>query len=149
MSNLTASTKYSSAEPQVNSFQKVSADRKTELQPYAIGQYVWLRRPKAWKFGPKWLGPWLVLARLGVNYRIKSDEGQVLVVHHGHLKPYFMPTGQGKIVCPGQETVEYNIVPVLPSKPNGGAPELDIGPRVRPARLRQCIRPRKRYGHEP
>lgn len=96
---------------------RCQADRQTEWQPYATGQYVWLRRPKAWKFGPKWLGPWLVLARLGVNYRIESDKGRVLVVHHDHLKPYFMPTGLGKIVCPGQETAEYNTVPGRLSSP--------------------------------
>ena len=69
-------------------------------------------------------------------------------MHHDHLKPYFMPAGQGKIVCPSQETGEYNIVLGPPSEPNGAAPGLDIGPRVRPARLCQCIRPPDRYGHD-
>ena len=55
----------------------------TPLEP---GSMVWLRRPKKWKFGNKWVGPYTVLSKIGVNYKIKSDNGKDMVVHHNQLK---------------------------------------------------------------
>lgn len=118
-------------------------------QPYVISQKVWLKRPKKWKFGPNWLGPYTVLSRLGVNYRIRSEAGRTLVVHHDHLKPYLMPTGKGSIVSPGQESGDFDVVPDLPPEPNDTPPGLDVGPQVRPAHLRQCIRPPVCYSYVP
>ena len=66
-----------------------------EWRPYEVNQHVWLKRPKKWKFGPKWLGP----------HRVSSETGCTLIVHHNHLKPYYMPTGQGRTICSEAEAV--------------------------------------------
>ena len=46
-----------------------------------------LKRPKGWKLGNKWVGPFRVVKRFGVNYRIVSKGGKVMVVHHDQLRP--------------------------------------------------------------
>ncbi len=81
-----------------------------DVPTYEVNQHVWLKLPKKWKFGPKWLGPYTILARLGVNYRVSSETGCPFIVHHDHLKPYFMPTGQGRTICPGQESGDFVVV---------------------------------------
>ena len=43
--------------------------------PYIPATSVWLRRPKSWKFGARWLGPYEVLSQQGVTYRVRSREG--------------------------------------------------------------------------
>ena len=60
----------------------------TPIEPQSI---VWLRRPKNWKYGRKWVGPYTVVSRTGVNYKINSQEGKELVVHHNTLKVSAMP----------------------------------------------------------
>ena len=59
--------------------------------PFDIGQAVWLRRPKSWKFGRKWVGPYEIVSRKGVNYNIRSNAGRSLVAHHNQLKPCPIP----------------------------------------------------------
>ena len=39
--------------------------------PLLPGSSVWLYRPKTWKFGRKSVGPYEVLSRQGVNYKIR------------------------------------------------------------------------------
>ena len=73
----------------------------TPIEPQSI---VWLRRPKKWKFGRKWLGSYTVVSRRGVNYKIKSQEGKELVLHHNDLKVYAMPNLKGTVVCPTPES---------------------------------------------
>ena len=52
-----------------------------------------------------------------------------------------MPTGRGKLVCPGPETGEYTVIQESPPESHAASPQLNQGPRYRPARLRPCIRP--------
>ena len=53
--------------------QALSYDRgKKVWQPFEPSQWVWLRRPKKWKFGKKWIGPYQIIVRTGVNYKIIS-----------------------------------------------------------------------------
>ncbi len=95
-----------------------------------------LRRPKGWKFGSKWVGPYRIIKRLGVNYKIISRGGVEKVVHHDQLKLSYVP---GELVCPTREVGELQVVDVAPQ---------EVGsPRTRPARLRQTIRPPDRYGY--
>ena len=60
--------------------------RLQKWRPFTPGETVYLRRPKKWKLGAKWIGPFEVVCGLGVDYKIKSKEGKITVVHHDHLK---------------------------------------------------------------
>lgn len=107
-------------------------------RPFELGQTVMLKRPKGWKFGSKWVGPFTIQKRFGVNYKILSKGGKVMVVHHNQLKLCHIPFQQGEPVCPSRE-VEFQVVDITP--------RLSGTPRVRPARLRQNVRPPDRYGY--
>ena len=102
-----------------------------------------LKRPKGWKLGNKWVGPFRVVKRLGVNYRIVSKGGKVMVVHRDQLKYSYISFQAGEPVCPGREVGKFHVVDVTP-------PQLDIDgfSRARPARLRQGINPPNRYGYD-
>ena len=95
------------------------------------------------------MGPYIVLLRLEVKYKVRSKEGRILVLHHDHLKPYFMPTGKGNTVCQCQETGHLDVVHVLAAEPNDTPPQLDIGLRARLTHLRQYICLPVRYGDVP
>ena len=115
--------------------------------PFIPGSSVWLRRPKSWKFGGRWIGPYEVLSRQGVNYRLRSKVGKELVAHHDNLKLCVVPISQGVTVPPVPESVDISFV-------EGGTPangaELHPGqnnqPYPRPAHLRQNIQPPLRFG---
>lgn len=108
-------------------------------RPFETGQTVMLKRPKGWKLGNKWIGPYKILKRFGVNYRIISKGGEGKVVHHDQLKLSYVPFQQGEPVCPAREVGEFQVVDVAPRQAEN--------PRARPARLRQNIRPPNRYGY--
>ena len=123
--------------------------KSTSWKPYLAGQAVWLKRPKQWKFGPTWVGPYQVLERLGVNYRIKRQDGKVSIVHHDNLKLSRIPSGNGQIVPPTPESGDLEVVEPLFEAQNVGCEGThgaNSVPRVRPARLRQNVQPPKRYG---
>ena len=68
---------------------KGNEERTQKIQkwhPFAPGEAVYLRRPKGWKLGAKWIGPFEVVCRVGVDYKIKSSKGKITVVHHDRLK---------------------------------------------------------------
>ena len=123
--------------------------KSTSWKPYLVGQAVWLKRPKQWKFGPTWVGPYKVLERLGVNYRIKRQDGKVSIVHHDNLKLSRIPSGNGQIVPPTPESGDLEVVEPLFEAQNVGCKGTrgtNGVPRVKPARLRQNVQPPKRYG---
>ena len=68
------------------------------------------------------------LTEIRSKYKVRSKEGRILVLHHDHLKPYFMPTGKGNTVCQGQETGHLDVVHVLPAEPNDTPPSTGYGP---------------------
>ena len=113
----------------------------TAWRPFESGEPVMLKRPKGCKLGNKWVGPFKIVKRFGVNYRIVSKGGKSMVVHHDHLKHSHVPFQMGEPVCPTREVGEFQVVDVTP-------PQLGIDdfPRARPARLRQRINPPNRYG---
>lgn len=96
--------------------------------------------------GKKWTGPFVVLARMGVNYGIQSPSGRVMVVHHDQLKLHYAPTGPRNILCPVREHGDFTLVdndPVAPVVQPVGSPVPPLVPpthRVRPARLRPNVR---------
>ena len=47
-------------------------------------------------------GPFEVVSGLGVNFKIKSKESKITVVHHNRLKRY-APLNDGKVICPARE----------------------------------------------
>ena len=83
--------------------------RKPEWKPFEVGQTVWLKHPKHWKFGGKWVGPYEITSRIGVNYKTQAATGEETVVHH-NLKPCSVPKGRGELVSPGKETGDIQIV---------------------------------------
>ena len=44
-------------------------ERNKTWKPFSVGQAVWLKRPKSWKFGPKWIGPYEIIQRIGSEFR--------------------------------------------------------------------------------
>ena len=75
-----------------------------DWKPFAAGQTLWLSRPKKWKFGKKWIGPYKISSQNGVNYVLRSTIGRSLVVHHNQLRLCPTPLGQGSPVQPIAET---------------------------------------------
>eukprot|EP00794_Sanderia_malayensis_P021472 gene21472-biopygen4070 len=147
--------------------QKNYYDRRvTEWHPHPVGSSVWLRRPKTWKFGKRWLGPYEILENRGVNYCIRCADGKTKVVHHDNLKVSVMPSGRGEPHCPVTESAENQVVvgepaiveentplfvsnpepvPGIPAgSPVRGNPAHPSNDRTRPARLRQ--NPPLRFG---
>lgn len=129
---------------------KQTTERLGSWKPFSSGQAVWLKRPKKWKFGPKWIGPYTILHRLGVNYKLKSKEGKVSIVHHDNLKLSHIPCGNGRVVPQTSESGDFQVVDTLLDQRNFGSDEMPRTnnnlPRVRPARLRQNVQPPARYG---
>lgn len=70
--------------------QQVNAKRR-KRPPYAIGEWVWLIRPKpvgGVKLQTWWRGPYSVEARVGeASYKIKIPQRGLLQVHADQLKP--------------------------------------------------------------
>ena len=119
--------------------------RTPEWKPFEVGQTVWLKRPKHWKFGGKWVGPYEIISRTGVNYKIRAETGKEKVVHHNNLKPCSVPKGRGELVSPGRETGDIQVVEnELFVPPSATTPE-QPRQRVRPPHLRQNIRAPDRY----
>ena len=114
--------------------------------PIPSGSSVWLRRPKTWKFGGKWVGPYEVLSRNGVTYKLRSKEGKEIVAHHNNLKECAIPANKGVPYCPVPENPDINIVVEGPPAPQGRAREQPEIPHCRPLRLRQNIHPPLRFG---
>eukprot|EP00794_Sanderia_malayensis_P015652 gene15652-biopygen13346 len=78
--------------------------------PFEVGDTIWLRRPKKWKFGKKWTGPYKIISRTGVNYSIRSSNGISKIVHHNQLKSCPTPLDQGELCCPSPETPGITVV---------------------------------------
>ena len=78
--------------------------------PLPPGSSVWLRRPKSWKFGRLWTGPYESLRQKGVNYTLISNDGKNLVVHHNQVKPYAVPAAQGTPYCPVLEFMDATLM---------------------------------------
>ena len=79
-------------------------------KPYVVGQTVWVKRPKTGKFGRKWIGPYKVVNRLRVTYRVRSNDGKVKVVHRDNLKLGYIPLDNGRVVSPGRESGDFTVV---------------------------------------
>ena len=108
--------------------------------PFEIGQAVWLLRPKKWKFGKKWVGPYRVCNQNGVNYQLSPKTGNRLVAHRNQLRPCPIPLDQGLPISPHKETQGINLQEPV---------QLDEGSRMggRPSHLRQVINPPLRFGN--
>ena len=87
-----------------------ASQSRREWVPFVAGQWVWLRRPKHWKFGKRWRGPYKVLVQRGVNYQVKDKAGKTLNVHHNQLKLCTVPQDGARPTCPVPETGEIEIV---------------------------------------
>jgi hypothetical protein len=59
-----------------------------------------LKRPKGWKLGNRWVGPYRIVKRVGFDYRIVSKGRKEMVVHHDQLKHSYIPVQESELVCP-------------------------------------------------
>ena len=116
--------------------------KNSDWTPLLPGQSVWLRRPKAWKFGGRWIGPYKIVSHQGVNYKLRSKAGKDIVVHHNQVKSCTIPFNKGEPHCPVREAEEIE----LTTMPREEVPENQTGPLHRPPRLRQNINPPLRFG---
>jgi len=134
---------HQSRQKQQNSQSSVT----NKWSPFIPGSSVWLRCPKSWKFGGRWIGPYEVLSRQGVNYRIRSKVGKEMVAHHDNLKLCVVPISKGVTVSPVPESMDINFAegdnPAHQVEMNPGQ---DIQQYNRPAHLRQNIQPPLRFG---
>jgi len=106
----------------------------TPIEPQSI---VWLRRPKKWKFGRKWVGPYTVVSRReAANYKIKFQEGKELFVHDNNLVSA-MSNLNGTVVCPTPESPEISIV--QQEATDGDDISVERAQNVRPRNLRQVV----------
>ena len=116
-------------------------------KPFEPGQFVWLWRPKKFKFGRKWIGPYEVCSRRGVNYYLKSENGKFLTAHHNQLKTCPVPLKPGLPYCPSSETpgiVYGDCLQVGEQGRRGDRQEQPL--RARPPHLHQVINPPDRFG---
>ena len=118
------------AKQQLNKVSEKRAGHKQTWRPFDEGQTVMLRRPKGWKFGSKWVEPYRIIKRLGVNYKIISRGGVEKVVHHDQLKLGYVPFQPGELVWPTREVGEFQVVDVAPQEvawetQEQGRPDLD------------------------
>ena len=123
--------------------------RARKWNPHPVGGSVWLRRPKPWKFGGRWIGPFQIISRQGVNYKIRSMEGKDKVVHHNSLKTCVVPVDKGVPFCAVPESAETQILvgdSIIPGENILEGRGNEQPPRVRTARLRQNVNPPLRFG---
>ena len=107
---------------------KTDSTKNSNWTPLAVGRSVWLRRPKAWKFGRRWIGPYQIVSHQGVNYKLRSKEGKDIVAHHNNVKPCTIPFNLGEPFFSVREAEEMEIIhtptggttkPEFPSKTPG------------------------------
>ncbi len=123
---------------------------KRDWQPFEQGQTVWLWRPKHWKFGKRWTGPYTVSSREGVNYKLTSLWGKSLIAHHNLLKVCSLPLGRGLPVHPVPETPGFAVgdtADAVPQRGNLRNVERGAARPPRPPHLRQVINPPDRFGN--
>jgi len=108
-------------------------------KPFEVGQTVWLARPKKWKFGKKWVGPYKICSQNGVNYVLQPRIGKSIVAHHNQLRSCPVPLDPGLPVQPAAETpgVVFTDPDVAEEQEAHGA----MGGNARPPRLCQAINP--------
>eukprot|EP00112_Aurelia_sp_Birch-Aquarium-sp1_P024442 Seg7738.2 transcript_id=Seg7738.2/GoldUCD/mRNA.D3Y31 product="Gag-Pol polyprotein" protein_id=Seg7738.2/GoldUCD/D3Y31 len=127
--------------------QASSYDRGKKLWlPFEPGQLVWLRRPKKWTFGKKWIGPYQIIVRTGVNYKIISKFGKINTAHHDQLRLCPLPVSQGQPLAPVPEIGDTLIQQPETNIREGEGGHGVVQGRVRPENLRQIINPPIRYG---
>ena len=95
----------------------------------------------------KWIGPFKIVCRMGVDYKIRSNQGKITVVHHDRLKRGYAPVNGGKVVCPAPELGGDQVVYTVPT--GNVRPQCDNAPhipRVRLRNLRQNVHAPDPYG---
>ena len=115
-------------------------------KPFEVGQTVWLWRPKHWKFGSRWVGPYKIAGRQGVNYTLMLREGKTLVAHHNQLKIGLATSELGLPIHPVAETPGIPVQEYDTPPPEAPIQARNEPTRPRPQRLRQFINPPVRYG---
>ena len=78
--------------------------------PHSVGSSVWLRRPRSSKFGGRWLSPYRVISRNGIDYSICSKTGKEMVVHQNNIKKSALPSGNGTSFSPVRESWDPAVI---------------------------------------
>ena len=113
-------------------------------KPFEAGKTVWLAQPKKWKFGKKWIGPYKICSRNGVNYVLQPRIGENIVAHYNQLRLCPVPQDPGQSVQPAAETpgVVFTDPHVAEEQEAQGV----MGGNTRLPRLRQAINLSLRFG---
>ena len=113
-------------------------------KPFEAGQTVRLARPKKWKSGKKWIDPYRICSRNGVNYVLQPKIGENIVAHHNQLRLCPVSQDPGLPVQPDAETpgVGFTDPHVVEEQEVQGVMEGN----ARPPRLRQAMHPPLRFG---
>ena len=80
----------------------------------------------------KWVGPYVVLSRIGVNYKLRSKTGKTFVSHHDQVKSCPVPASEGQPYCP---------VPEIPDVYALEEPAVENARMIRPPNLHQVLNP--------
>ena len=110
-------------------------ERKLNSFNYSVGDRVWLFRRVAGKGEyHKFLRPWkpaVVVAKRGeLNYRVRTDDGKMLCVHHNRLKPNTIPSPVVSSPDPVSEGADVNVLPPVTTPDQYSQPR-DEGCRLR------------------
>ena len=88
------------------------------------------------------MGPYKILSRDGINYKLGSSTGRTLIAHHNLLKSCPLPIDKGTPIHPTPETPGITVREVdREAPPVAGAPRGGRGGPARPPCLRQVINP--------
>ena len=102
---------------------------------------------KSCKFGDRWIGPYEVLSRQAVNYRISSKVGKEMIAHHDNLMLCVVSLSQGVTVSQVPESMDISFAegdtPAYRVEMNPGQGSHQY---TRPDRLRQNIQPPLWFG---
>ena len=92
--------------------------------------------------GGRWVGPYPVISRNGINYSIYSKTWKDMVVYRNSVKKCVLPSGNGTSFSFVRESRDPAVIPGGPL-PLGDVGPAQVAPPVfaRPARLRQTVHP--------
>ena len=88
---------------------------------------VYLRRPKGWKRG-KWIRPFEIVHRIGVDNKIRSSTSKITVVHHDWLKRGYAPAENGRVACLALEFWCDQVIYTIPT--DKVQPHCDNAPHI-------------------
>ena len=93
--------------------------------------------PQALKFGRTWIGPYKVLSRNGVNYKLEFTLNRTLIAHRNLLKHCPIPIDKVIPFHPAPETPGVTVLEVSDGGPGTDEPRIGRG---RPPDFPFCVK---------